>query len=91
VTNDHDRVRRAGQHGRPLYHRLIQAGNQGHAFATDPAKTAATSIARGYPAESAADCARASGLFFTSLPRPDRVQAVMVDAGALAALAGPAA
>jgi 3-hydroxyisobutyrate dehydrogenase-like beta-hydroxyacid dehydrogenase len=75
-----------GTMGAPMCHRLIQAGHQVHAFDADPGKTAAASIAGGYPAQSAADCARAGELFFTSLPRPDHVQAVMVDAGALAAL-----
>ena len=75
-----------GNMGAPMCHRLIEAGHQVHAFDADPDKTAAVSIVGGYPAESAADCARAGELFFTSLPRPDHVQAVMVDAGALAAL-----
>jgi len=43
-----------------------------HVFDADPDKTAAASLAGGYPAESAADCARAGELFFTSLPRPGR-------------------
>ena len=75
-----------GTMGATMCHRLIQAGHQVHAFDADLDKTAAASIAGGYAAQSAADCARAAELFFTSLPRPDHVQAVMVDAGALAAL-----
>src|SRR5215831_245521 len=75
-----------GTMGGPMCHRLIQAGHQVHAFDADPGKTAAAAAAGAQAAESAADCARAGELFFTSLPRPDHVQAVMVDAGALAAL-----
>lgn len=75
-----------GNMGAPMCHRLIQAGHQVHVFDADPDKTAAAALAGGYVAESAADCARAGELFFTSLPRPDHVRAVMVDAGALAAL-----
>jgi len=75
-----------GNMGAPMSQRLIQAGHQVHVFDADPDKTAAVSLAGGYRAESAADCARAGELFFTSLPRPDHVQAVMVDAGAFAAL-----
>src|SRR5215471_3013698 len=75
-----------GNMGAPMCHRLIQAGHQVHVFDANPDKTAAASLAGGYPAKSAADCARAGELFFTSLPRPDQVRAVMADAGALAAL-----
>jgi 3-hydroxyisobutyrate dehydrogenase-like beta-hydroxyacid dehydrogenase len=75
-----------GNMGAPMCHRLIQAGHQVHVFDADPDKTAAAALAGGYVAESAAGCARAGELLFTSLPRPDHVRAVMVDAGALAAL-----
>jgi 3-hydroxyisobutyrate dehydrogenase-like beta-hydroxyacid dehydrogenase len=79
-----------GNMGAPMCHRLIEAGHQVHVFDADPGKTAAAALAGGYRAESAAGCARAAEVFFTSLPRPDHVQAVMVDAGALAALSAGA-
>lgn len=71
--------------GGPMCHRLIHAGHEVHVFDADPEKTATAVSIGGLAAESAAACAEAEEVFLTSLPRPDHVQAVMVDAGALAA------
>jgi hypothetical protein len=38
-----------GNMGAPMCHRLIQAGHQVHVFDADPDKTAAASLAGGYP------------------------------------------
>ena len=66
--------------------RLVQAGHRVVAF--DLSATAlATAVEAGAEAgASAADCAAQSDLFLTSLPRPDHVERVMREGGALAAL-----
>lgn len=76
-----------GNMGGPMCHRLIQAGYEVTVFDLDPDKVAEAVALGGTAAASAADCARAAEFFLTSLPRPDHVEAVMVGAGALAALA----
>ncbi len=75
-----------GNMGGPICHRLIAGGHQVRVFDANPATVAAAVAVGGHAAHSAADCASTAELFLTSLPRPDHVEAVMVDAGALAAL-----
>jgi 3-hydroxyisobutyrate dehydrogenase-like beta-hydroxyacid dehydrogenase len=75
-----------GNMGGPMCHRLIQAGHDVHVFDVDADKVAAAVTFGGHATATAAECARAADTFLTSLPRPDHVQSVMVDAGALAAL-----
>lgn len=75
-----------GSMGGPMCRRLVQAGYQVRAFDLDPAKLDETVQAGAEAAESAADAAATADIFLTSLPRPDHVEAVMVHAGALAAL-----
>lgn len=75
-----------GNMGGPMCHRLIRAGYDVRVFDMDQEKVAAAVAIGGVSALSAAECAGGADLFLTSLPRPDHVQAVMVDADALAAL-----
>ncbi len=56
------------------------------AFDIDPNALAAATAAGADPAGSAAACAASSDVLLTSLPHPHHVEAVMRDAGALAAL-----
>jgi len=75
-----------GNMGLPMCQRLA-AGN-GEVVAFDlRAEAVDTALAAGaMAAGSAAECAERADLLLTSLPRPDHVEAVMVAAGALAAL-----
>ncbi|MEU1510751.1 NAD(P)-dependent oxidoreductase [Streptomyces sp. NPDC005811] len=75
-----------GSMGGPMCRRLAQAGYDVHAFDIDPGKLASAVEAGAVAAASASACASAADIFLTSLPRPDHVEAVMVDGGALAAL-----
>ncbi|MBT5277599.1 NAD(P)-dependent oxidoreductase, partial [Ilumatobacter sp.] len=75
-----------GNMGGPMCERLLAAGHQVIAFDLDDAKVAHAAAHGARPAESAADCAARADVLLTSLPRPDHVEAVMVTAGALAAL-----
>ncbi len=75
-----------GNMGGPMCRRLVDAGHDVRVFDTDPDKVATAVAAGARAAESVADCAGSAELFVTSLPRPDHVEAVMVEAGALEAL-----
>ena len=72
--------------GGPMAKRLVTAGYAVHAFDIDQAALDDVVAAGATAAPDAAAAAQVADLFFTSLPRPDHVQAVMVDSGALAAL-----
>ena len=75
-----------GNMGRPMCLRLLAAGYE--IFAFDLVDEAVTEVvAAGATAgTTAADVAAAADVLLTSLPRPDHVEAVMEEAGALAAL-----
>ncbi len=75
-----------GNMGGPMCQRLSAAGYEVVAFDIDPARTEAAVAAGATAANDVADCAGRADVLLTSLPRPDHVQAVMVDGGALAAL-----
>jgi 3-hydroxyisobutyrate dehydrogenase len=75
-----------GNMGGLMCRRLIEAGYPVVAFDLSLERLAEAVDAGAHPAESAADCAADADVLLTSLPRPDHVEAVMVDAGALAAL-----
>jgi 3-hydroxyisobutyrate dehydrogenase/2-hydroxy-3-oxopropionate reductase len=75
-----------GNMGGPMCRRLVQTGHRVVAFDLN-ATALATAVEAGATAgATAADCAAQADLFLTSLPRPDHVDRVMRDAGALAAL-----
>jgi len=75
-----------GNMGGPMAMRLAAAGHDVVAF--DINETALELAVDGgcTAAADANECARHAGLLMTSLPRPDHVQAVMVDGGALGEL-----
>ena len=75
-----------GNMGGPMASRLATSGYDVVAYDIDPDRLAALVDQGVDPAEHAADCARKADVLLTSLRRPDHVQAVMVDDGALAAL-----
>ncbi len=75
-----------GNMGGPMATRLAAAGYDVLAFDINPDALSAA-VARGCKAAADAnECARHADLLLTSLPRPDHVQAVMVDGGALGEL-----
>ena len=75
-----------GNMGGPMATRLAAAGYDVMAFDIN-ADALAAAVAGGCTAGADAnECARHADLLMTSLPRPDHVQAVMVDGGALAEL-----
>ncbi|MFV0457647.1 MAG: NAD(P)-dependent oxidoreductase [Actinomycetales bacterium] len=74
-----------GNMGGPMCLRLVAAGYAVTAFDRDPRALAVAVAAGAKPGASVVDCA-AADLLLTSLPRPDHVRAVMVEAGALAAM-----
>jgi 3-hydroxyisobutyrate dehydrogenase len=75
-----------GNMGGPMAARLAAAGYEVTAYDINPSALA-MAVASGCTAGADAnECARSADLFLTSLPRPDHVQTVMVDGGALAAL-----
>ncbi|MGI9644200.1 MAG: NAD(P)-dependent oxidoreductase, partial [Ilumatobacteraceae bacterium] len=75
-----------GNMGGPMCARLVDAGREVVAFDLDADRLAAAVERGATAAPSAAACASKVDVLLTSLPRPDHVQAVMVDAGCLAAL-----
>lgn len=75
-----------GNMGGPMATRLAQAGYEVVAYDINQAALDAVVAAGCIAGADANECARRSDLLLTSLPRPDHVQAVMVDGGALAAL-----
>lgn len=75
-----------GNMGAPMCARLIDAGFEVHVFDLDSGRVDALEAAGATRAPSVAACAAASDILMTSLPRPDHVEAVMREAGALAAL-----
>jgi len=72
-----------GNMGGPMAKRLVAAGYEVHAFDINEAALAEVVAAGAIAAGDANAAARAADLFFTSLPRPDHVQAVMIDGGTL--------
>ncbi len=72
-----------GNMGGPMAKRLAAAGYEVHAFDINNAALDEAVAAGVHRAEDANDAARKADLLLTSLPRPDHVQAVMVDGGAL--------
>jgi len=75
-----------GNMGKPMCLRLLAAGHDVTAFDLVEEPLAEVAAAGAAAAASAAEVAAAADVLLTSLPRPDHVEAVMVDAGALAAL-----
>jgi len=75
-----------GNMGGPMCRRLVDAGYDVVAFDIDATALAAATAGGATPAESAAACADGVDLLLTSLPRPDHVERVMRDGGALAAM-----
>lgn len=75
-----------GSMGGPMCRQLTRAGYTVHAFDLDPARLAEVVDAGAIAAGSAVSAAASADILLTSLPRPDHVQAVMVDGGVLEAL-----
>ena len=75
-----------GNMGGPMCRRLVGAGYEVVAFDVDPTALATATAGGAAPAESAHACAGWADLLLTSLPRPDHVEQVMRDGGALAAM-----
>ena len=75
-----------GNMGAPMCRRLVEAGHRVRVFDADRHKIDEAVAFGAAAAGSAAGCARDVEFLLTSLPRPDHVQAVLRDAGALAAL-----
>ncbi len=75
-----------GNMGGPMASRLAQNGYRVLAYDINPEALGRVVEAGAEPAEDATSCAARADILLTSLPRPDHVQAVMVDGGALAAL-----
>jgi len=75
-----------GNMGLPMCQRLAAGNAEVVAFDLRAEAVDAALAAGAMAAGSAAECAERADLLLTSLPRPDHVEAVMVAAGALAAL-----
>ncbi|MGA1594274.1 MAG: NAD(P)-binding domain-containing protein, partial [Ilumatobacteraceae bacterium] len=75
-----------GNMGLPMCQRLAAGNADVAAFDLRAEAVDAAGAAGAVAAGSAAECAERADLLLTSLPRPDHVEAVMVSAGALAAL-----
>ncbi|MGA0230606.1 MAG: NAD(P)-dependent oxidoreductase [Ilumatobacteraceae bacterium] len=75
-----------GNMGLPMCQRLAAGNAEVVAFDLRAEAVDAAVAAGAVAAGSAAECAERADLLLTSLPRPDHVEAVMVAAGALAAL-----
>ncbi len=75
-----------GNMGGPMARRLAAAGYEVHAFDINADALSVAEAAGVHAAANANECARKADLLMTSLPRPDHVQAVMVDGGALGEL-----
>jgi len=75
-----------GNMGLPMCQRLAAGNAEVVAFDLRAEAVDAAVAAGAVAAGSAAECAEQADLLLTSLPRPDHVEAVMVAAGALAAL-----
>ncbi|MGA1705144.1 MAG: NAD(P)-dependent oxidoreductase [Ilumatobacteraceae bacterium] len=75
-----------GNMGLPMCQRLAAGTAEVVAFDLRAEAVDAAVAAGAVAAGSAAECAEPADLLLTSLPRPDHVEAVMVSAGALAAL-----
>lgn len=75
-----------GNMGLPMCRRLLAAGYRVVAYDLRPESLQAAVDCGAAAASSAADAAASADVFLTSLPRPDHVESVMVDGGALAAL-----
>lgn len=75
-----------GTMGMPMCQRLLAVGYQVHVFDLDSARIATAVAAGADAAASAVDCALRCDVLLTSLPRPDHVHSVMIEAGTLGAL-----
>ncbi len=75
-----------GNMGGPMAARLAAAGYEVTAYDINSSALAAAVAAGCTAGADANECAQNADLLMTSLPRPDHVQTVMVDGGALAAL-----
>ncbi|MGH1493006.1 MAG: NAD(P)-dependent oxidoreductase [Acidimicrobiales bacterium] len=75
-----------GNMGGPMAARLVASGYELHVFDIDDGAVESLVSLGASRADSAADCAAKADILLTSLPRPDHVQAVMVEGGALAAM-----
>ena len=75
-----------GNMGRPMCLRLLSADYHVIAYDLDDAAVAEVAAAGATPGVNAAEVAAGCDVLLTSLPRPDHVEAVMIGAGALAAL-----
>ena len=75
-----------GNMGGPMCRRLTDAGFTVTAFDIDAVALDAAVEAGAERSDSASSCAAVSDVFLTSLPRPDHVDSVMRENGALAAL-----
>ena len=75
-----------GTMGGPMAARLAAAGHEVTAFDINEDALAVAVAAGCVAGADGQACARAADLLLTSLPRPEHVQAVMIDGGALAAL-----
>lgn len=75
-----------GNMGGPMATRLVASGYELHVFDIDDGTVKSLVSLGASRADSAADCAAKADILLTSLPRPDHVEAVMVEGGALAAL-----
>ncbi|WP_063736374.1 NAD(P)-dependent oxidoreductase [Streptomyces sp. RTd22] len=74
-----------GNMGAPMCRRLVEAGHQVQVFDTDQRKID-EAMAHGAVGCGSASCAKDVEFLLTSLPRPDHVEAVLRDAGVLAAM-----
>ncbi len=75
-----------GNMGGPMCRRLLGAGYEVVAFDLSASAIAAAVGAGAHAATSAATCAASADVLLTSLPRPDHVESVMLEGGALSAL-----
>jgi 3-hydroxyisobutyrate dehydrogenase-like beta-hydroxyacid dehydrogenase len=75
-----------GNMGGPMAKRLVADGRTVHVYDRAPAAMEAIVELGATAAADAAACAASCDVLLTSLPRPDHVETVMVDAGALDAL-----
>lgn len=75
-----------GNMGGPMATRLVSAGHEVMAYDLNPEALSKAVEGGCTAAADANECARFADLLMTSLPRPDHVQSVMVDGGALAEL-----
>lgn len=75
-----------GNIGAPMCERLLSAGHEVSVYDLDRPRVEHAVGNGAIAADGPIDCAKRSSILLTSLPRPDHVEVVMVDGGALAAL-----